>query len=137
MTLYHLTWESNLESILEKGLIPHYNPNGWFPTTKEKCKGMTFLCEYNKIPYWEHSLYNRMYEQPGGTGKIILLKVECKNARRDPRPMVDSTKGDWIVKTTIPVSRLKICPDELIERSYETQDPWITSSRSTEGWWPR
>ena len=42
--LYHLTWKSNVDSILEHGLIPNHAPNKWaMAAANERSKLGSFL----------------------------------------------------------------------------------------------
>ena len=119
MTLYHLTWESNLPSIRKNGIVPNFNPNGWGPKSKRFSVGRTFLCERHRIKYWRHSLQYRMRDDPGGHGRIVRLHVlvDGLDIRQDTRQYKRKIDGEW--KTTeifwgdfwtpeiIPPSRIK------------------------------
>lgn len=114
MKLYHLTWASNIQSILDDGLVPNCVPNDWvFEDAKKRSKGKTFLCSTNRRQYW------RMTYGDGWAGrrkddKLVWLAIQTDGLNLH----VDKEEncGDYWTTQCVPAARIKVL-DEPHKRS--------------------
>lgn len=118
MTLFHLTWDCHVPSILRLGLIPSYRPNAWaMNAANERSRGKLFLCEEGRRANWYDVYFDDWLERPGwpdNPANLVWLAVEADGLSLNPdvsdSPNDDYT-GDFWTTEPIPAHRIRVLED--------------------------
>lgn len=104
VTLYHVTWTTNVPGIMRHGLIPNHNPNKWvLDTASRRSKGVTFLCSKQRMEYWNMTYNDGWVAAPESSSKLTWLRVRIPKSWCTPDHATgEAYGGDFRCTRTIP-----------------------------------
>jgi hypothetical protein len=110
VVLYHLTWKSNVDSILSHGLIPNRIPNDWvMKAAKDRSNRGNFLCTKKRKPQWEDVYHGGWVRKPSKNDHLVWLRVSV------PLSWIvadhsegENYGGDFICNKTIPPNKIRM-----------------------------
>ena len=110
-TLYHLTWDLNVPSILEKGLLPHFRPNQWvLDGAARRSTKTTFLCCRDRMAAWDDIYGGGWARKPSPEGKLVWLEVRVPAAWLKPDSAKgENYRGDFKCRRRIPAQHIRPC----------------------------
>jgi hypothetical protein len=97
ITLFHLTWDCNLPSILASGLRPNFRPNKWkINAANNRSRATTFLCTKARTGYWDMTYRDGWVERPTPGARLVWLRVRVpKHSLVPDRARGEDYRGDF------------------------------------------
>ena len=114
-TLFHLTWDCHVASILRMGLIPNHSPNQWvMDAANKRSKRATFLCVRGRMDNWDSIFGGGWVTPPAEGAKRVWLKVRVPKAWLTPDKAVgEYYDGDFKCRRVIPAANISRLSSQL------------------------
>ena len=109
-TLYHLTWDFLVPSIMKTGLVPNHTPNKWVMTAAEKrSKNGLYLCSKERAAYWRMTYLDGWVRKPKPGAKLVCLKVLVPRMWiRADRAKGENYGGDFVCSRVVPPQNISV-----------------------------
>ena len=109
-TLYHLTWDFLVPSIMRTGLVPNHTPNKWaVPAANTRSKAGAYLCSKERADYWRMTYQDGWVKKPKLGAKLVCLKVLVPRLWiRADHAKGENYGGDFVCHRTIPPQNISV-----------------------------
>lgn len=109
LTLYHLTWDCHVPTILAEGIRPNHRPNGWkLRAAVDRSRGKTFLCDEGRMAYWQMTYEDGWVDLPTEEAELVWLKVNVTELALFGDEPAEEYQGDYWTDAVIPAERVEV-----------------------------